>query len=198
VDLDNDGYPDIFLVTGTVYPEVAKQLSQYPVKSPRILFRNLGNGTFEELGEAAGPGVAAEHSSRGCAFGDFDNDGDVDILIVNLNEPPSLLRNDLRGENRWLKLRLVGTKSNRSAIGARVLLHYGGKVQAQAVMSQSSYFSANDPRLHFGLGASKTADVDIYWPNGNLEHFKNLAANQVVTIVEGKGIVSKQELTGPR
>jgi enediyne biosynthesis protein E4 len=198
VDLDNDGYPDIFLVTGTVYPEVAKQLSQYPAKSPRILFRNLGNGTFEELGEAAGPGVTAEHSSRGCAFGDFDNDGDVDILIVNLNEPPSLLRNDLRGENRWLKLRLVGTKSNRSAIGARVLLHYGGKVQAQAVMSQSSYFSANDPRLHFGLGSSKTADIDIYWPNGNLERFKNLAANQLVTIVEGKGIVSKQELTGPR
>jgi enediyne biosynthesis protein E4 len=198
VDLDNDGYPDIFLVTGTVYPDVAKQLPQYPAKSPRILFRNLGNGTFEELGEAAGPGVTAEHSSRGCAFGDFDNDGDVDILIVNLNEPPSLLRNDLRGENRWLKLRLVGTKSNRSAIGARVLLHYGGKVQAQAVMSQSSYFSANDPRLHFGLGSSKTADIDIYWPNGNLERFKNLAANQLVTIVEGKGIVSKQELTGPR
>jgi hypothetical protein len=198
VDLDNDGYPDIFLVTGTVYPEVAKQLSQYPAKSPRILFRNLGNGTFEELGEAAGPGVTAEHSSRGCAFGDFDNDGDVDILIVNLNEPPSLLRNDLRGENHWLKLRLVGTKSNRSAIGARVLLHYGGKVQAQAVMSQSSYFSANDPRLHFGLGSIKTADIDIYWPNGNLEHFKNIAANLLVTIVEGKGIVSRQELTGPR
>jgi hypothetical protein len=198
VDLNNDGYPDIFLVTGTVYPEVAKQLSQYPAKSPRILFRNLGNGTFEELGEAAGPGVTAEHSSRGCAFGDFDNDGDLDILIVNLNEPPSLLRNDLRGENRWLKLRLVGTKSNRSAIGARVLVRYGGKVQAQAVMSQSSYFSANDPRLHFGLGSSKTADIDIYWPNGNLEHFKNIAANLLVTIVEGKGIVSKQELTGPR
>jgi enediyne biosynthesis protein E4 len=198
VDLDNDGYPDIFLVTGTVYPEVAKRLRQYPAKSPRILFRNLGNGTFEELGEAAGPGVTAEHSSRGCAFGDFDNDGDLDILIVNLNEPPSLLRNDLRGENHWLKVRLVGTKSNRSSIGARVLLHYGGKVQAQSVMSQSSYFSANDPRLHFGLGAVKTADIDIYWPNGNLEHFKNIAANQLVTIVEGKGIVSKQELTGPR
>jgi enediyne biosynthesis protein E4 len=97
-----------------------------------------------------------------------------------------------------LKLRLVGTKSNRSAIGARVLVRYGGKVQAQAVMSQSSYFSANDPRLHFGLGSSKTADIDIYWPNGNLEHFKNIAANLLVTIVEGKGIVSKQELTGPR
>ncbi len=122
---------------------------------------------LRRLGEAAGPGVTAEHSSRGCAFGDFDNDGDLDILIVNLNEPPSLLRNDLRGENHWMKLRLVGTKSNRSAIGARVLLHYGGKVQAQSVMSQSSYFSANDPRLHFGLGAIKTADIDIYWPNGS-------------------------------
>jgi hypothetical protein len=196
VDLDNDGNPDIFIVTGSVYPEVEKHLPQYPDKSPRILFRNMGDGTFEELREAAGPGVMAAHSSRGCAFGDFDNDGDLDILIVNLNEPPSLLRNDLRGQNHWLKLKLLGTTSNRSAIGARVLMHYGGKVQAQSVMSQSSYYSASDLRLHFGLGASKVADIDIYWPNGAQEHFKAVAADQLVTIAEGKGIVSRQELAG--
>ena len=97
--------------------------------------------------------LRAAHSSRGCAFGDFDNDGDMDVLIVNMNEPPSLLRNDLEGNQNWLKIKLEGVKSNRSAIGARVIAHYGNKVQAQALVSQSSYYSCNDPRLHFGLGA---------------------------------------------
>jgi hypothetical protein len=120
-DLDNDGLPDIFMVTGHVYPQVERALPQYPNKTPRAVFRNLG-GSFEELIEEAGPGVAAPHCSRGCAFGDFDNDGDVDVLIINLNEPPSLLRNDLSGKNiNWIKVKLEGVKSNRSAIGARVL-----------------------------------------------------------------------------
>src|SRR2546421_142727 len=130
VDLDNDGYPDLFMVTGNVYPEVERKLPQYANKTPRAVFRNLGNHTFEELMEAAGPGVAEAHCSRGCAFGDFDNDGDIDVLIVNLNEPPSLLRNDIRGKQNWIKVKLEGVKSNRSAIGARVLAHYGGKTQA--------------------------------------------------------------------
>ena len=121
VDLDNNGYPDLFLVTGNVYPELDGKLAGYPYKTPRVIFRNLGNGKFEELMEGAGPGIQEEHSSRGCAFGDFDNDGDLDILIVNLNEPPSLLRNDLSGNSKWLKVKLIGTKCNRSAIGARVL-----------------------------------------------------------------------------
>src|SRR5262245_16185009 len=154
VDLDNDGHPDLFMVTGNVYPEVERKLPQYANKTPRAVFRNLGNGTFEELIEAAGPAIAEAHCSRGCAFGDFDNDGDVDVLVVNLNEPPSLLRNDLRVKQSWLKVKLEGVKSNRSAIGARVLVRYGGKVQAQVVHSQSSYYSSNDPRLHFGLGMS--------------------------------------------
>ena len=189
VDLDNDGHPDLFMVTGNVYPEVERKLPQYANKTPRALFRNLGNGTFEELGEQAGPGVTEPHCSRGCAFGDFDNDGDVDILIVNLNEPPSLLRNDLRGKQNWIKVKLEGVKSNRSAIGARVLVHYGGKVQAQAVLSQSSFYSCNDPRLHFGLGASNTVDIDVFWPNGHHEKFKAVSANQLVTLREGSGIV---------
>src|SRR6266536_1094846 len=108
VDLDNDGLPDLFMVTGHVYPEAERILPQYPNKTPRAVFRNLGKGVFEELFQEAGPGVAAAHRSRGCAFGDFDNDGDVDILVVNLNEPPSLLRNDLTGRHHWLKVRLIG------------------------------------------------------------------------------------------
>src|SRR6266446_442045 len=125
-------------------------------KTPRVIFRNLGNGKFEELMGVAGPGVEELHSSRGCAFGDFDNDGDLDILIINLNEPPSLLRNDVSGDHRWLKVQLIGTKSNRSAIGARALARYGGKQQVQEVISQSSYCSTNDHRLHFGLGKAET------------------------------------------
>ncbi|HXW56979.1 MAG TPA: CRTAC1 family protein [Candidatus Cybelea sp.] len=188
-DLDNDGWPDIFTVAGSVYPGLERELPQYVNKCPRLLFRNLGNGTFEELGAEAGPAITEAHSSRGCAFGDFDNDGDVDILIVNMNEPPSLLRNDVRGSDHWLKVKLIGTKSNRSAIGARVLVRYGKKLQAQAVTSQASFFSANDPRLHFGLGAERTADIDVYWPSGHAEKLKAVAADQLVTIQEGAGIV---------
>jgi hypothetical protein len=187
VDLDNDGYPDLFVVSGSVYPELETKLPGCADKTPRTIFRNLGNGTFEELSNG-GPGIAAAHSSRGCAFGDFDNDGDLDVLIVNMNEPPSLLRNDLTGENHWLKIKLAGTKSNRSAIGARVLVRYGTRTQAQALVSQSSYYSANDPRLHFGLGAEKSADVEVHWPSGLTEHFKGVAANQLITVIEGRGM----------
>jgi enediyne biosynthesis protein E4 len=192
VDLDNDGYPDLFMVTGNVYPEVERKLPQYANKTPRAVFRNLGNRTFEELVEEAGPGVSDAHCSRGCAFGDFDNDGDLDILIVNLNEAPSLLRNDIKQKQNWIKVKLEGVKSNRSAIGARVLARYGGKVQAQAVLSQSSFYSCNDPRLHFGLGGFSTVDIEIYWPNGLHEQYKSLPANQLITVREGLGIVSNK------
>jgi hypothetical protein len=188
VDLDNDGSPEILFVTGSVYPEVERTLPQYPYKTPRVLFRNLGNGAFEEI-EQAGEGITTPHSSRGCAFGDFDNDGDLDVLIVNMNEPPSLLRNDLKTGQNWLKIRLEGVKSNRSAIGARVVAHYGTRVQAQAVLSQSSYYSCNDPRLHFGLGTSLDATVDVFWPNGLHEQYRKIPANQLVTIREGAGLV---------
>jgi enediyne biosynthesis protein E4 len=191
-DFDNDGYPDILVVTGNVYPEVERVLPNYPYKSSRVLFRNLGNGTFEELGSEAGPGIVEPHSGRGCAFGDFDNDGDIDVVIINMNEPPSLLRNDLSGHQNWIKIFLEGVKSNRSAIGARVLVHYGGKVQAQARVSQSSYYSSSDPRLHFGLGDSKTVDVDIFWPSGEREALKNVPANQLITVREGVGIVKSR------
>ena len=185
LDLDNDGFPDILVVTGTVYPELEPVYAQYPRRGPRLVFRNSGNGKFAELGEEAGPGIAARHVSRGCAFGDFDNDGDLDVVIMNQNEPPSLLRNDAPPANHWLKVRLEGTKSNRSGIGGRVVVRYGGKMQAQEAMSQSSYVSANDPRLHFGLGAEKTADIEVRWPLGATDSFKNVAAGQLITIREG-------------
>jgi hypothetical protein len=156
------------------------------------LFRNLGDGTFEELTTQAGPGITAPRSSRGCAFGDFDNDGDIDVLIANMNEPPSLLRNDVDPKQHWIKVKLEGVKSNRSAIGARVIAHYGGKKQAQAVVSQSSYYSCNDPRLHFGLGSVTTVDIEVFWPNGLHEIHKSLPANQLVTLREGAGQVANQ------
>jgi hypothetical protein len=204
VDLDNDGNPDLFISTGGVYPEVAAKLPQYPINTPRVIFRNLGGGKFEELIETAGPAIAAAHCSRGCAFGDFDNDGDMDVLIVNLNEPPSLLRNDVTGNHHWLKVKLQGVKSNRGAVGARVTARYGGKVQAQEVLSQSSFYSSNDPRLHFGLGAAGTADIEIRWPNGGLEKLVGVPANQLIVVKEGSGIVRTDKFlkasiaTGPQ
>jgi len=197
VDLDNDGWPDLFAGTGSVYPEVSRVLPEYPYKTPCVIFRNLGSSgskvKFEELGTEAGPGISAAHSSRGCAFGDFDNDGDMDVLLMNMNEPPSLLRNDVTGTGHWLKVFLIGTKSNRSAIGSRVTAAYGEKMQAQEVVAQSSFYSVNDRRLHFGLGPAETADLTIKWTNGGTERVTGVSANQLVIIKEGSGIVRSEK-----
>jgi len=193
VDLDNDGFPDLFVATGSVYPEVERRLPAYPFRSPRLVFRNLGDGRFEELIEEAGSGVSTPHASRGCAFGDFDNDGDMDILVMNMNEPPSLLRNDVSGNNHWLKVLLVGVQTNRSAIGSRVAARYGSRRQVQEVSAQSSFYSANDRRLHFGLGKETTADLTIRWTNGATETIPNVASDQLVVIREGSGIIRKQK-----
>jgi hypothetical protein len=192
-DFDNDGVPDIFIVTGSVYPEVERVLPQIHHRTPRLLFRGLGEGKFEQLIEEAGPGVSAQHASRGCAFGDFDNDGDVDILVMNQNEPPSLLRNDLSGGGNWLKVKLIGTRSNRSAIGARVIARYGGRTQARAVLAQSSYLSVPDRRLHFGLGPAESAEIEIHWPSGAVEALKGIPANRLITVREGRGIERAEE-----
>jgi len=189
LDLDNDGNPDLFWVTGSVYPEAEKKYPQFPHRTPRVLFRNLGGGKFEELFVEGGPAVSAAHCSRGCAFGDFDNDGDLDILIVNLNEAPSLLRNDVSGNSSWLKVKLIGTKSNRSAIGGRVVVKTTDSMQTQEVQSQSSFLSCNDFRLHFGLGQVKSAELEIRWPSGEWQTVPNVSANQLVTVKEGTGFV---------
>lgn len=187
VDLDNDGWPDLFCVTGNVYPELEHVFTKFPAKSPAIIFRNLGNGQFQQLTDEAGPDINAPFVSRGCAFGDFDNDGDLDILVMNQNAPPSLFRNDVPPGNNWLKIRLQGTRSNRSAIGARISVRYGGHIQAQEVMSQASYLSSNDPRLHFGLGKANEAAVEVRWPSGMTENFPSVPVNKVLLIREGSG-----------
>jgi hypothetical protein len=192
VDFDNDGWPDILIATGNVYPEVEKYFKEYPYRGPRLIYRNQGDGRFKEVTYRCGAAVLAPHSSRGCAFGDFDNDGDIDVLVMNMNEPPQLLRNEYRGANNWLKLKLIGSKSNASAIGARVRLKVGARLQTQEVTSQSSYYSHNDLRLHFGMGTSKKADqIEIRWPNGQTEIIRDIAANQIVTIKEGRGIIKR-------
>ena len=164
-----------------------------------MVFRNLGNGRFEELLDTIGPGISAAHASRGCAFGDFDNDGDMDILVVNLNEPPSLLRNDLAATsnpNHWLKVKLVGVKSNRSAIGGRVVVRYGGKQQAQEVLSQSSFYSCDDRRLHFGLGPVRKVDLAVRWPSGDWQQFTGIDAGQLIVIREGSQRVERAPWPG--
>ncbi|MFB3905524.1 MAG: CRTAC1 family protein [Acidobacteriota bacterium] len=188
-DLDNDTWPDVFTVAGNVYPEVEARLKEYPHRNPRLVYRNLGNGRFQDVSNQVGPAVQSPYSSRGCAFGDYDNDGDIDILIMNMNEPPQLLRNEhvapSRAGNNWLKLHLVGTRSNRSAIGARVRLWIGQRVLVQEVSSQASYYSSNDPRLHFGLGPATSVDRgEIRWPNGNVQILHQMKANQTLTVKE--------------
>jgi hypothetical protein len=195
VDFDNNGAPDIMIATGNVYPEVEKLFAEYAHRSPRLVYQNLGNGRFKEVTAQSGPGVLLPKSSRGCAFGDFDNDGDVDVLVMNMNEPPLLLRNEYINKqsgqtNNWLQVKLKGTKSNRSAIGARVQVKSSGRVQVQEVTSQSSYYSHNDLRLHFGMGQNqKAVQIEIRWPNGQTETVKDVAVNQTVRIEEGSGVV---------
>jgi enediyne biosynthesis protein E4 len=186
-DLDNDRLPDLFYVTGNVYPEIERVLPEYPHRGPRILFRNRDGSRFEDVTGASGPGVSATHSSRGAAFGDVDNDGDVDVLVMNMNEPPSLLINAYSGGNRWLMLHLEGARSNRSAIGATVIVRAGGRTQARAVLSQSSYYSHDDLRVHVGLGAAQVADeVEITWPSGEVQRLTKVRANQVLKIRESR------------
>jgi hypothetical protein len=185
-DLDNDGWKDIVQVSGHVYPEVGQIDRRESYKRPRLVYRNLGNGRFEDVSAISGPGIAAEFSSRGAAFGDFDDDGDIDVLVMNMHELPSLLRNDLKSSNHWLMLRLEGTKSNRAAIGATVWVYTGSVVQAGAVLSQSSFLSQNDLRLHFGLGSADRADkIVVRWPSGSTEDFPSVHADRIYHLVEG-------------
>jgi len=193
VDLDSDGLPDLFIVTGQVYPELEKKVASLAYRTPRVVFRNLGGARFEELTDEAGPAIAIPHASRGCAFGDFDNDGDLDIVIMNMNEPPSLLRNDNSGRNHWLKIQVETTTSNRSGFGTRVTARYGGRVQVQELICQSSFLSVSDKRLHFGLGPETSASLEVRWPSGAKQTFPNVPANHLVTIREGTGIVATRK-----
>jgi len=194
LDFDNDGWKDLFLANGHVYSQIAGRKIHLTYKEPKVLYRNLGNGRFEDVSAKAGPAIKAENLGRGCAFGDFDNDGDVDVIINNLDGPPTLLRNDGGNRNNWIMIKCVGVKSNRSAIGARVRITTGARSQIDEVMSGSSYYSQNDFRLHFGLGsATKVDSVEIAWPSGLKESFKSLASNHLYVIQETKGILETKK-----
>jgi enediyne biosynthesis protein E4 len=191
VDYDNDGWPDILQVNGHVYPEIGGHEIGQAFKNPRLVYKNLGNGQFKDVSATMGTGITERFSSRGAAFGDYDNDGDIDALILNMNDAPSLLRNDGGNRQNWIKIKLIGAKCNRTAIGARVRVVTGSHVQMDEVRSGSSVMSQSDLRLHFGLGKVQTIDlIEVKWPTTQkLERFTQVKANQILTIREGSGIV---------
>jgi enediyne biosynthesis protein E4 len=191
VDYDNDGWADLIQINGHVYPEIDSYNFDQKFKNPRLVYRNLGNGKFKDVSAEMGPGISERFSSRGAAFGDYNNNGGVDVLVLNMNDPPSLLRNEGGNKQNWIKFKLVGTKCNRSAIGARVRVTTGKHVQMDEVHSGGSVMSQSDLRLHFGLGSAETADtVEVTWPTtGKIEKFAHVKANQIVMIREGEGIV---------
>lgn len=195
-DLDNDGWPDILICNGHVYPEVAQIRTEAGYAQRKLLYRNLRNRRFEDVSMRGGTGITTPSPSRGCAFGDFDNDGDIDVVVNTINDFPQLLRCDSRLKNNWLKVRAIGTKSNRSGIGARLrcVTHPpdepGPHSQIDEVRSGGSYMSQNDLRVHFGLGkAEKVGLLEVQWPSGAVDSLKDLAANQLIYVKEGQGII---------
>ncbi len=191
IDYDNDGWTDILQVNGHVYPEIDSHDVGQTFKNPRLVYKNLGNGKFKDVSAEMGPGISEKFSSRGAAFGDFDNDGDIDVLVLNMNDLPSLLRNEGGNAKNWIKIKLIGTHCNRTAIGARVRVVTGKHAQMDEVHSGGSVMSQSDLRLHFGLGSAQTIDlIEVKWPTTQkTERFNNLKANQILTIKEGSGIV---------
>lgn len=192
VDYDNDGWTDIIQVNGHVYPEVDNYNFGERFKNPRIVYKNLGDGHFKDVSKQMGQGIIACYSSRGAAFGDYDNDGGIDVLINNMNDLPSLLHNVGGNKQNWIKIKLVGTKCNRTAIGARVRVVTGTHAQIDEVHSGGSVMSQSDLRLHFGLGREEAVDlIEVKWPTTQaVERFTGIKANQILTIREGSGIIS--------
>ena len=189
LDLDNDGWLDLFLVNGHVYPEVQRLATEAGYKQRKVVYRNLGSGRFEDISERLGPPVTTPAAGRGAAFADLDNDGDIDVVVNNMHAAPDLFRLDSSSRAHWVTLKLVGTRSNRSAIGARVRLFNRDGMQLQEVRGGGSYFSQNDLRVHFGLGQSAEIErVDIRWPNGLEEQWKSIEVDRIVTLTEGTGI----------
>ncbi len=195
IDYDNDGWADIVQINGHVYPEIDKYNFGETFKNPRLVYRNLGNGRFDDVSAKMGPGITTRFSSRGAAFGDYDNDGGMDILILNMNDYPSLLHNVGGNKQNWIKLKLIGTKCNRTAIGARARIITGKHIQMDEVHSGTSVMSQSDLRLHFGLGKIDTIDaIEVKWPTTQkIERFTQVKANQILTIREGDGIIATQK-----
>jgi enediyne biosynthesis protein E4 len=194
VDLDNNGWLDLFLANGHVYPEVYQLKTEAAYKQRKVIYRNLQNGKFEDITDFLGPPATTPKASRGCAFGDFDNDGDIDVVINNVHEAPDLFRLESHNPNHWLGLVLMGTRSNRSAIGSRVRCVAGGVSQLQEVHGGGSYFSQNDLRVHFGLGAATRVDrLEVRWPNGLEEEWNGLGVDRFVALKEGSGNLVRRE-----
>jgi enediyne biosynthesis protein E4 len=190
-DFDNDGWPDLVLANGHVYPEVDKFHLSSGYMEPRLLYHNNGNGTFTDITASAGPGFGTVSSGRGLAVGDFWNDGRMSVLINNVYAKPSLLVNAAHYSNHWVAFKTEGTRSNRDGIGAKISVKVGGRTLVDEVRSGSSYISQNDLRVHFGLGlASKIAAVEVRWPSGVVEHFDNLAVDAIHVLKEGSGVAS--------
>jgi hypothetical protein len=201
-DMDNDGWPDILICNGHVYPEVEQLKTEAGYAQRKLLYQNLRNGHFADVSFQAGPGISEPGPSRGAAFGDFDNDGDIDIMVNTVNDYPQLLRCDSKLANNWIKVRTIGTKSNRSGIGARLtcVTQVPGESkphrQIDEVRSGGGYFSQNDLRVHFGLGkAEKVDSLEIRWPSGQTDTLKDIKANQVLYVKEGAGIVRTMEFS---
>ena len=193
-DFDNDGWKDIFVANGHVYPELDAHNFDTPYRERNLLYRNRGNGTFDDVSRSAGPGLQLIRSSRGAAFGDFDNDGDIDIVVNNQNDPPNLLQNVSRNQGNWLLIKAVGTKSNRDGIGARLTVKAGEHRQIEEVRSGGSYLSQSDLRVHFGLGQATQADsIEVRWPSGHIDLLTGVRSNQSIVIREGEGIVRAEE-----
>lgn len=195
-DMDNDGWPDILLCNGHVYPEVEQLRTEAGYAQQKILYRNLRNGHFEDVSAQGGPGVLLPNASRGAAFGDYDNDGDIDVVVNTVNGYPQLLRCDSHLGHSWLKVKTIGTKSNRSGIGARLrcVTHPSDEAkphqQMDEVRSGGSYISQNDLRVHFGIGRVQKVDLlEIRWPSGAVDTLKDVHANQMIVVKEGQGIV---------
>jgi hypothetical protein len=193
MDMNNDGWLDLFVANGHVYPEVCTVKTEAPYAEHKYLYRNLQNGRFEDVSAEGGPGITAAVPARGCAFGDYDNDGDVDVVVNCVNSLPQLLRCDANTQRHWAKVKVVGTKSNRTGIGARVRVVARTQlgrpeplVMIDEVRSGGSYFSQSDLRLHFGLDQAKTVDVlEIRWPSGQVDTFRDLPADRLYVVEEG-------------
>jgi hypothetical protein len=194
-DIDNDGWLDLFIANGHVYPQVDSIPGGASYREPLQLFRNKRDGTFEDVSSVLS-GIPP-HSRRGAAFGDVNNDGNIDVVLINVGEPPTLLLNQGGNTNHRVLFKLVGTVSNKMAVGARVTVKAGKLVQFSEVRAGGSYLSQNDPRLHFGLGTEASmSEVEIKWPSGRIEVLRNVPADFIYTVIEGEGI--KEKLALPR
>jgi hypothetical protein len=192
-DYDNDGWLDLFIANGHVYPEVEQSAQKAAYKQINSLFHNDGKGKFVEVTKSSGDGFQTPYVGRGAAFADFDNDGNVDVIVANNGDPPLLLHNRGGTGNHFVNLKLVGTKSNRDAMGARIRIHAGTLSQMREIYGGGSYLSQSDLRANFGLGsATRIESVEVSWPSGQKQTFKNVDADRFYRIEEGKSELGLQ------